>query len=248
MGAIYSGLVSSDGYLFITNDIFGKKWDESAIVKVNKFCGALIVTARGNLLVRVRKVLKKCLSNLNGVGEGLSMDLANVIIESFELEFKRDSYFKKNPLPFLLLLVGLNTRQPTCFEHIFIRNRVVNIVGKDAEREYVTNFDNKTPVPARNLFYGHSELFQYLSQQLPSGGLNLEIIKLSAYLSMTVTQKIDTSLFPGIRMAIILKDNGFEWITVEEVQRLSNMSKTVETELSKELPGFFNNRKGEWKR
>ncbi len=64
---------------------------------------------------------------------------------------------------------------------------------------------------------------------------------------MAETQKIDASLFPGIRMATISRDNGFKWVAVEEIQRLSTMSKRVEAEFSRELLGFFNSWKSQWK-
>ncbi len=245
MGAIYSGLASSDGYLFTTNDIFGVAEYEGAIVKVNKLCGAFIVTARGNYLIKVRVVLDKCLSGLNGVGEGLSLNLAKAIVESFEVEFQREPRLKENSLPFLLLLVGYNLK--SSLEHIFVRNRVVKTLKKDEKTEYITGLELHSPVPAKNLFYGHCELSQYLSQQLPSNSLDLETMKLLAYLSMAETQKIDASLFPGIRMATISRDNGFKWVAVEEIQRLSTMSKRVEAEFSRELLGFFNSWKSQWK-
>ncbi len=149
-------------------------------------------------------------------------------------------------MPFLLLLVGYNLKQPACLEHIFVRNRIVRVMEKNEKREYITNFEIQPPVPARNLFYGHSELSQYLSQQLPSGEFDLETMKLFAYFSIIETQQIDNSLFPDIRMAILSKDNGLEWITAEEIQRLSNMSKRVEVKLSKALLGCFNSGKGGW--
>lgn len=210
MGAIYSGFLSNDGYLFITNNIFGIAEDESAIVKVNKFCGGFIVTAKGNFLIRVRNVLDKCLSKLNEVKDGSSMNLAITIVESFKIEFQKEPSVKENPLPFLLLLVSNNLKSPSCLDYIFVRNRIVKIMEKDQKRKYITDFEIQPPVPAKNLFYGYSELSQYLFQQLPSNGLSLEVVKLFAYLSMTEAQKLDKSLFPDIRMAIISKDNGFE--------------------------------------
>jgi hypothetical protein len=235
MGSIYSGFLSNNGYLFITNDIFGITEDEGAIVKVNNLCGALIVTTRRDLLIRMRNLLDRCLFNLTDMGEGLSINLARIIVDSFKREFQKEPNFKENPLPFLMLLVGYTPKQPSCPEHIFIRNRVIEIIEKNVTKEYVTDFEIQTPVPAKNLFYGHSELIQFLFQQLPAEGLDLEMMKLFAYFSITETHKIDGAIFPDVRMASISKDNGFEWIKAEEMDRLSSMAKSVEIKLSKGL-------------
>lgn len=237
MGAIYSGFISRDGYVFITNDTFGATEDASAIVKVNKYCGAFIVTARGNTLIRMKNVLDKYLSCLEHVEEVLSMELAMTIVESFKTEFKREPSFRENPLPFLLLLIGYNLKNHPSLDYIFIRNRVVKIEERAGKREYITDIEVKSPVPARNLFYGHSGLPQYLSQELPSEGLDLETMKLFVYFSMYETQKIDKSLFSNVKMAIVSKDNGFNWIKGEEIQKLSLLAKKVDVILSE---GLFN--------
>ena len=49
MGGVYLGLLSDEGYLFVINDRFGATEHEGAIVRVNQFCGALIVTAKGRV-------------------------------------------------------------------------------------------------------------------------------------------------------------------------------------------------------
>jgi hypothetical protein len=239
MGAIYTGLVSSNGYVFVTNDAFGVDEDRSAIVRVNKFCGALIVTARGQFLSRVRGVLDKYLSESNGLGKGISMDLAESIVQSFQIEFQKQPVFREKPLPFLLLLVGYNSRRPSVLEHIFVRNRVVKIVEKNEKREYVTDFQIESSVPAKNLFYGHSEVLQYLSQLLPPGGLDLEAMKVFAYLSLTETQKTDNSLFADIRMATVSEDKRFEWVEKKELHRLSDMAKKVDRMFLAKVSSLF---------
>lgn len=239
MGRIYSGLIAEDGYLFITNDTFGTAEDSSAIVKVNKFCGALIVTAMGNILIRVREILDKSFLRFRDIGDGLSIDLAEAIVASFNVEFQKEQSFKYNPLPFLLLLVGYNLKGQPHLEHIFVRNRVVNIVDKGDAKEYTTAFEIRETALADNLFYGHSALIQYLSQQLPLNALNLDIVKLFAYFSMVETQNIDKSLSQGIRMATVSMGDGFRWIMEEESDGLSDMARNVDTRLSEELFWFL---------
>jgi len=239
MESVYSGILSTDGYLFITNDIFGDAVDECAIVKVNRFCGALIVTARGNFLKRVRKLLNKYITEPDGAGNGLSMDLAREIIDFFRFEFQQDPSYRENPLPFLLLLVGYNLKQPACLEHIFVRNRVVKISERIEVKEYITDFDIQSPVPAKNLFYGHSELSHYLSQQLPLQSLDLESGKLISLFAMNQTQKIDKSISPDFRMAVIKEGIGFIWIDGKELQSLSDKSRLLEAELSDRLHHSF---------
>lgn len=235
MGGIYSGLTANDGYVFITNDAFGGERDGSAIVRVNDYCALLIVTARGNFLIGVRDLLDKYILKLKGMGDGLSVELAEAIVRSLEEEFQREPSFKQNPLPFLLLMVGYNQKDPSTLEHIFVRNRVVKTIEKDNTREFVTAFDIKEITPATNLFYGNSELIQYMFDQLSSDALGLETVKLLSYFAMSETQKLDNSLFQGIKMAVISRGHGFGWIMVEELKELSEMARDVDAELSKSL-------------
>jgi hypothetical protein len=239
MGGVYLGLLSERDYLFVTNDKFGSTEQEGAIVRVNKFCGALIVTAKGRFLIRVREVLDKSLFHLNWPEEGISIDLARAIVESLEQEFQREPHFRQNPLPFLLLLVGCSSKEPSSFEHIFIRNRVVEIIEKGGEKEYITRSEIQPPVPAPHLFYGHSELPEYLLRQIAPNDLNSEGMKILAYLVLSETQKIDESLFPGILMATVSRENGFEWVKEEELYRLSGLAKTVDRTFTEKLSDFF---------
>ena len=239
MGAIYSGLVSSDGYLFVTTDTFGNDQNACAIVKVNKYCGALVVTPKGNSLIRVKEVLDKFHSSFKKIEGGLSTDTAMTIVNSFKAEFQKEPSFKEKPLTFLLLLVGCNTKQFSSFEHIFIRNRVIKIMEENNKKIYTTEFDIKPPVQAPNLYYGHSELFQYLTLQLNEKELELDALKLLTYFSMVETQKVDSSLYRNIRMAIISKGNGFKWIKDGNIHMLSDMTKGVDESLSKGINNFF---------
>ena len=239
MGGVYLGLLSERDYLFVTNDKFGSTEREGAIVRVNKFCGALIVTAKGRFLIRLREVLERSLSNINRSEEGISIDLARAIVESLEQEFQREPHFRQNPLPFLLLLVGCGAKESSSFEHIFIRNRVVDIIDKYGQKEYITRSEIQPPVPAKHLFYGHSELPEYLLRQIAPSNLNPGAMRLLAYLALSETQNIDDSLFPEILMATVSRENGFEWIKEEELHRLSGLAQTVDRTLMGKLSGFL---------
>ena len=239
MGGVYLGLLSEESYLLLTNDRFGTTEQEGAIVRLNQFCGALIVTAKGRFLIRLREVLDKSLFRLNCPEEGISIDLAQALVGSLEQEFQREQDFKRNPLPFLLLLVGCSSKEPSRFEHIFIRNRVVEIIEKDREKEYITRSEIRPSVPAIHLFYGHSELPEYLFRQIAPDPLKSEMMKVLAYLALSETQKIDDSLFPGILMATISKGKGFEWVKEEELCRLSGLAQKVDRTFTEKLSGFL---------
>ena len=235
MGAIYSGFVLPDSYLFITNAVFGKKEHEAAIVRINRFCAAFVVTVDQNLLIRANEALSSILSSLNTGDAGISMGLAEAIVESFKVRFQREPFFRENPLPFLLLLVGYTREKSPRIEHIFIRNRVTEAVKKHGKTEYVTAFEIQSPVPAQNIFYGHFELSNYLSLQLPKNHLSLDAMKVFACLSLMETQNLDGSLFPEIRLATISEENGFEWITEKECRKICDKARKVDRLLSERL-------------
>jgi hypothetical protein len=64
-------------------------------------------------------------------------------------------------------------------------------------------------------------------------------MRVLAYLALSEAQKIDDSLFPGILMATVSRENGFEWIKEEELYRLSGLAQTVDRTLRGKLSGFF---------
>jgi len=235
MESIYLGLANKEGYIFSTNDIYGESEQDCAIARINNYCGALIVTAKGDFLIRVKELLKLCLDNIDSDEQGLSIDVAKSIIRSFETEFRNNTLIKENPLPFLLLLVGYNMKNPTNIEHVFVRNRVVKIDENNGKREYTTKFDFQPPVSDANLFYGYSELSQYLAEPLSSHNLDMEALKISAYFSITESQKLDNSLIPGIRMAVLTEEKGFEWVTEEEIHVLSKIAEVEDKKLNREL-------------
>ncbi len=239
MGSVYSGVVSREGYVFTTNDIFGASPDECAILRVNSQCGAFIVTAKGNLLIKVSEILKRCLATLQGLPVGISRDLSIAITESFQEKHRKEPGWMQRPLPFLLLLVGYNQERPRRLEYLFARNRVTGIREKDGTKEYVTSFDMQPPVPARNLYYGHSELTQYITRQLPTNGLELETIQLLSCLCVMETQSIDRSVSAGIRMATLSEAEGFAWASEEALHRFSEMGKKVDVRMTRGLFRLF---------
>ncbi len=105
--------------------------------------------------------------------------------------------------------------------------------------EYITRFEIQPSVPATNLFYGHSELPEYLVRQIAPNNLNSEVMKVLAYLALSETQKIDDSLFPGILMATVSMGKGFEWIEEEELYRLSGLAQQVDRIFTEKLSDFF---------
>ena len=237
MGAIYSGLITNDGYLFATNDIFGAAQEECAIVRVNRYCGAIVVTARGNFLPNVKILLERILPGISDT-EWLSGDLAGEIVESFKREFEKDPSFRTSPLPFLFLLVGFSGRGLRQVEHIFIRNRVVEVVNTDDGKEYITGFDINHQGQSADIFYGHSELIEYLYRHLKHRKLNSEVMKLFTCFSFIQMQQLDNSLHLNIRMAAI-SDRGFEWVKEEELKTLQTVAVKFDTSLSEGLFDFF---------
>lgn len=233
MGAIYTGLVCRGGYLFTTNDAFGETESEGAIHRVNRLCGALIVTARGGFLRRVKDLLTRMPAREGG--EGLSAELARDIVSWLEEEFARDPSFRVQPLPFLLLLVGYGAGNPGRLEWVFLRHRVVNAVETAGAKHYSTEFDVQAPAAAESLFFGHAELTDYLYRQLPPGGLGLESMMVFSSFAMAETRKIDQSIYPHLRMAVLSPD-GFRWVGEAESARLSALAGEVDGSLAQITP------------
>ena len=97
MESIYLGLANQRNYIFLTNDIFGDGEHDCAIARVNKYCGALIVTAKGDFLIRVREVLAKCLPSI-AEADGISDSLSKSLVEKFGKVFQENPYYRENPL------------------------------------------------------------------------------------------------------------------------------------------------------
>lgn len=233
MGAVYAGLKSAGGYVFVTNDIPEGGLRGSAVIRVNRYCGALAVTARGNFLSRLNRLWEDVGGDPAG-REGLSGEMAADMVRSFERIFREDPHYAENPLPFLLLLVGRRIGAGEGLNHVFIRNRVVNMQKKGSKKEYQTSFDIKIPVPAESLFYGNSDLVEYLYHLLPREGIDLGLMKLFACFSLAETRKMDTNIYKGVRMAS-LAGGGFQWVGEEEIESLSRMAMTADREFSREL-------------
>ena len=52
--SIIAGLRAKNGYLFINNKIAGDGRNNGAVVKLNEYCGALIITKKEDQLNRVK--------------------------------------------------------------------------------------------------------------------------------------------------------------------------------------------------
>jgi len=160
-------------------------------------------------------------------------------VKAIEKNFAEDQTFKVKPLPFLLLYIGYGSGQPPNLNHIFVRNRIVKAVEMSYGKEYVTQFDVGPKVTAENLFYGHSEISQLLCANIPTDTLQVEEMKALAYLSLSETQKIDDSIFPNLRLAVLTPKNGFKWIKESEVKQIVPLVKKAEKEFSDSLTVFF---------
>ncbi|MFH2059855.1 MAG: hypothetical protein ABIJ59_13255 [Pseudomonadota bacterium] len=239
MESIYIGLTGKNSYVFGTNDIYGTKNSECAIARINRHCGALIVTAKGDFLIRLNKILEECFENLSIEEEGISIDLAKKIIHYLEEHFRKDSKFKSNPLPFLLLLVGFNLENSERIEHIFLRHRVIKIEEVKNKKIYTTQFDFQEPVCETDLFYGFSELSEYISGQILEKNAELEKVMRSVYFSLVQTQQMDSSLLPGIRMATLSESNGFEWVDEKVLDQISNQTEKLCKKLKGEMQTFL---------
>ncbi|MBI5575780.1 MAG: hypothetical protein HY896_05395 [Deltaproteobacteria bacterium] len=235
MGSIYTGIMSKDGFVFATNDIFGDSDCDCSIVRVNSLCGGFIVTARGGLLPAVSRTLAECFSCLERLPPGITRSLAGEIIDAFGKNRLNDPDSASRPMPFLLLLIGYRQGLPRGLEHVFIRNRVTGISMENGKKAYATAFDTRPPEPAENLFYGHAELSRYLSMRLQAKDLDDEAAELLSYMSVTETQKIDGSMDPGIRMATLSARDGFGWLDEESLRRLSARSRAAGDMLARGL-------------
>lgn len=225
-GTIYSGLVSNGYCVLATNDILGPDQAECAIVKVNSHCGAFAVTTGQSQLHRFLELRKK--NDLCGKNEsGLSSRVAETITGFFEARFRSDPAFAGNPLPFLLLLIGRGP-EDSGLMHVFMRNRVVTALPARDKREYVTGFEIKPPVAARSLFYGHAELGRFWARPLLESKLEASDLMLLAYYSLAETQKLDSSLARGVRMATLCADEGFQWVPESEIARLSRLAEVFD--------------------
>jgi hypothetical protein len=238
-GSVYSGLVSNNCCVFVTNDIFGAGQDDCAIVELNRHCGAFVVTAGNMQLKRFIELWRGSdIPRMAASERGLSAHLAETLAGSFETEFKRNPDFVANPLPFLLLMIGHNP-QDSSLEHIFMRNRVLEASVKEGRKEYKTGFEIQPPIPARSLFYGHAELSRYWARPLKDDRLDMPSMKILACYSLLEIQRLDSSLNPAIRMAALSEDEGFCWISGDELQRTSALAGSFDISIRKGLADCF---------
>lgn len=235
MGAIYTGIVSAEGYVFATNDIFGASQEDCAILRVNSLCGALIVTARGDLLSRVADVLRRCVGGREGNADGLSEGTAETISRAFLEDTRKAPDWKRRPMPFLLLLVGYGGPGPRSLRHVYVRHRVTGVKEVGGAREYETSFDIMPPAPASHLHYGHSELARYLSAGLAASDLGHDSVMILSHYSVTETQGMDGSISAGFRMAALSEKDGFSWIGEGRIRDLSARAAGLDRKVTQDL-------------
>ncbi len=239
MGAVYLGLVSNGNCVFVTNDYFGEARGECALLEVNRHCGGLVVTTRGTFLRRFREIWNGSVAQMAGARDGVSMQLAEAIKISFERVFNQDPVFAEKPLPFLLLLIGSEPDGDAGLKHIFTRNRVLTASEDEQGRKYTTVFEAHAPVPAASLFYGHSELARYWFRLLEGGKPAPAVMKLTAFHSLTETQKLDGSIYHGIRMATLSAEGGFRWVEEDELKRIAALVPVAGRLIGEELSRCF---------
>ncbi len=239
MGAVYLGLVSNGNCLLVTNDFFGEAREECALVEVNRHCGALVVTTKGSFLRRFREIWNRSVAPVAAAQDGLSVQLAEAIRTSFETVFGQDSAFAARPLPFLLLLIGDELPENAGLKHIFMRNRVLTTSVEEQVKKYTTGFEAHAPVPAESLFYGHSELARYWFGLLEGAKPTLAVMKLAALYSLTETQKLDGSIYPGVRMATLSPEGGFRWVEEAELKGLASLMPAAGRLIGEELTRCF---------
>ncbi len=239
MGAIYLGFTLDGSCVFATNDCFGAGREESAIVEVNRSCGALVITTRGDFLRRFSEIWNRRVGQAKQPQDGLSRELAEAIVNSFEAEFRKDPAHVKSPLPFLLLLIGSDTRERSSLKHIFVRNRVLTASAEGEEKEYTTGFEIREPVPAESLFYGHSELARYWFELFGAGNLTPLMMKLIACIAVAETQKLDVTIYPGIRMAFLSGGEGFRWVEEDELRGLTALASEASRIMSEGVSRCF---------
>jgi hypothetical protein len=143
------------------------------------------------------------------------------------------------PLTFLLLIVGTNRMREGRPEYVYLRNRVKEKIGKDSKKEFLTVFDIEPAVPARNIFYGYSNIIEYLAEQLSCPEHHSDIVKLMACFSITEIYNNDDLPLNRIRMASLSAEKGFVPIEPEELRSLTEKSREVCPMLEKGLRSFL---------
>lgn len=236
--SVLAGLRAKDGYLFFIDDLTGGPLNNSGIVKLSKYCGALILTSNGEQLKRLQQVLDKCIKDKIHENDDLSDDLVKRIILFLKTEFHNDPSYKSIPLTFLLLVIGTDRTRQEHLEHVYIRHRVKETIERNGEREFITVFDIESPIPAGDIFYGNSNIIEYLAKRLSCSTHSVEVVKLLACLSVADFDKNDPSSINRIRMASLSQDKGFDWIENRELSSLTEEAGEVNFELEKGLNSY----------
>jgi len=233
--SVIAGLSAKDGYLFVANNVTGDLCNNGDIVKLGKYCGALIVTRKEERSKNVRGVLNKYLNEKKERIDGLSDSLINELISFFKMEFQRNPFYEAMPLPFLLLIVGIGQNQQRRLEYVFIRNRVAEAIERNGKKEFITAFDVNPSVPAQDIFFGDSNIIQHLSQQLPCWKFPVDVVKLLSYFSISMYG----SSTEGVKMACLSAETGFRWIDSGELRLLANNARKLDTILTDGLNKFL---------
>lgn len=234
-----AGLKAKDGYIFVANNVTDNSRKNGSVVELSSHCGALILTSNGEQLNRFKKVLERCISGEIKRDHDLSDEIINKMTSFLEREFKDDASYKTMPLTFLLLVAGFNRQKQGSLEHVYIRNRVTERKEKDGIKEYVTTFDIEPAVPAGNIFYGESDIIQYLAQQLPCHDFPIDIVKMLAPLAMPDLLKKDRLYSSDIEMASLSSEDGFKSVVLEELSALSDKAGKVDSMLVQGLSEFL---------
>ncbi|MBI5410254.1 MAG: hypothetical protein HZA14_12905 [Nitrospirae bacterium] len=226
-----AGIKARDGYLFFVNALTEDPRNTSAVVELSDRCGALVLTSNEKQLQRLNNVLNKCVSCTLNKTDDLSDDLVNKAVSFLKKEFHEEPSYKTKPLTFLLLVVGTNSGAQGRLEYIYIRHRVSERLEKEGAREFVTTFDVEPPVPAHNVFYGDSDIIQYLAQQADGENIPMNAVKILACLSIPEAYYKDSALQSGVSMALLSAENGFEWVRTDEVLSLADKAEKVNSML-----------------
>ncbi|RJQ51139.1 MAG: hypothetical protein C4526_10785 [Nitrospiraceae bacterium] len=233
-----AGLKASDGYIFVASNIAGEGRKNGSVVRISDRCGALILTSNEEQLQRLKKVLERCVSSTIKKTDDLADGLIDRVLSSLKREFQEDGSYKTRPLTFLLLIVGANRLQEGSLEHVYIRNRVTERKETERGREYVTAFDIEPSVPAGNIFYGESDIIQYLARQLPCRSLPLNTIKILVPLSLKDSPDKTGTLASGIEMASLSSEAGFNKMETQELVSLYDKARKADSLLIEGLNNF----------
>lgn len=237
--SVIAGIKAKEGYLFFIDDLTGGPQHNGGIAQLSRYCGALILTSGPDQLKRMRKVLGRCIDGNVDEKDDLSDDLVERLVQVLKTEFQQDPSYRTMPLTFLLLVVGLNRKQGGEMQHVYIRNRVSDRIGKDGKMEYETSFDIEPAKPAGNIFYGEANMIEYLARQVSCSGQPMDIIKLLACFSVIEAENREDIFPEGIKMASLSAENGFARTGADEVSAFLEKAREAGQLLERRSAGFI---------